>query len=255
MPKVLYTKDYNKMVFDAILLPVRDHEKYFQTMISDNIKNNKDIVMELTASVYSWIDWFNNTRPVTFVDQNQQGGLIFFTRDEKVVNLFNDYNVDAYVTMDYLNGLLNVLKSVNNPKEERSTVSKNTNPKNKDCKMTILDIWVPDNRGSTQEYDKQLENLTLFCPDVDDHFLIKINDQWKLNEKIDGIYSYIAGWLHICYQRHWIERRFTSEQYKLIINNTFHAEIKSKTHFNSIYNTPPNFPKYTEPFQKMPTNV
>ena len=58
MTKILLSKDYYKIVLDALLLPAKDVDKYYYNIIEEWYIDNPDLFTELKEQLNEWIEWY-----------------------------------------------------------------------------------------------------------------------------------------------------------------------------------------------------
>ena len=83
MAKKLLSKDYYKIVIDALLLPEKDVDKYYYNIVEEWHNDNPDLFTELKEVLNEWIEWYKGqARGGTVPTEMPDGTIKYFDRNQ-----------------------------------------------------------------------------------------------------------------------------------------------------------------------------
>jgi hypothetical protein len=170
----------------------------------------------------------------------------------KQSSLLNDFSKGE---MKYIKVLKKWLSNEKEYFTEVSPLIKNSNTIfKKEPPQTLFDIWLPDSKGSKEQYTKFIEHLQKDYRITGTPFVTDVNGKKYWNKTPQkGWQQYMAAFIHTCIHNRWIADQYSAPTFVKILNNTFNAEPDPKW-FKSISTTPPN-PDYLKPFKGLPVNI
>ncbi|MFC2119323.1 hypothetical protein ACFLSY_11845 [Bacteroidota bacterium] len=118
--------------------------------------------------------------------------------------------------------------------------------------QTLLEIWELDTNGGKDQYYKVISFLQEDCYQIDGPFIDKNKNRLIWRKGYRGSIQYLAGFISTCINKGWILKIYSSNDYKLVLGNTFNVEFDPKP-FKNIKINPPD-EKYLEPFKGLPSN-